>query len=74
LLTLNFVISRLLNQKARQGIPATDSPSVAMAATRVKTPLEKITCFKCQKKGHYQSHCPDADPVAVFAISENLAF
>lgn len=74
LLTLDFVISRLLNEEARQGIPAADSPSVAMAATRVKTPLEKITCFKCQKKGHYQSHCPDADPVAAFAVRENLAF
>lgn len=87
-LTLDLVISRLLNEEARQDIPTTDSRSVALAATRMKTPLTQITCFKCQKKGHYQSTCPDiALEVAAAAVPtgdycamcshrarENLAF
>ena len=74
-LTLDFVVSRLLNEEARQGIPASDPTSSAMAATRAKTPLSQITCFKCQKKGHYQSHCPDATTqTASAAIAENFAF
>ena len=75
-LTLDFVISRLLNEEARQGIPTTDSAPVALAATRTKTPLSEITCFKCHKKGHYQSHCPENNPLAAFAglATENLAF
>jgi hypothetical protein len=87
-LTLDFVVSRLLNEEARQGIPATDPHSVALAATRAKTPLAQITCFKCQKKGHYQSNCPDtALEIAAAAVPshdmclmcshkarENLAF
>jgi hypothetical protein len=68
----------LLNEEARQGIPTTDSAPVALAATRTrtKTPLSEITCFKCHKKGHYQSHCPENDSLAAFAglATENLAF
>jgi hypothetical protein len=75
LLTLNFVISHLLNEEAHQGIPAVNPSSSALAATHVKTPLAQITCFKCQKKGHYQLHCPDADTkITAIAIHENLAF
>jgi hypothetical protein len=75
-LMLDFVISHLLNEEARQGIPAVNPSSSALAATHVKTPLAQITCFKCQKKGHYQSHCPqDADTkITAVAIQENLAF
>ena len=74
-LTLDFVVSRLLNEEARQGIPATNSSSSAMVATRTKTPLAQITCFKCGKKGHYQSNCPDQDTkTASVAVEENLAF
>ena len=75
-LTLDFVISRLLNEEACQGIPTTDSAPVALTATRTKTPLSEITCFKCHKKGHYQSHCPENNPLAAFAglATENLAF
>ena len=75
-LTLHFVVSRLLNEEAHQGIPTINPPSVAMAATRVKTPFEQITCFKCGEKGHYKSHCPKVDSLAAFAGlgTENLAF
>lgn len=74
-LTLDSVVSRLLNEEARQTISTIDSSTSALAATRFKTPIAQITCFKCQKKGHYQTHCPDADPSsASLAAAENLAF
>ena len=75
-LRLDFIISRLFNEEACQGIPTTDSAPVALAATRTKTLLSQITCFKCQKKGHYQSHCPENDSLAAFAglTTESLAF
>ena len=75
LLTLDFVISRLLNEESCQGIPAPNTTSSALAATRAKTPISQIICFKCQKKGHYQSHCPDAETkVAAAVVKENFAF
>jgi hypothetical protein len=74
LLTLDFVISRLLNEEARQYIPTTDSRSVALATTRTKTPLAQITCFKCQKKGHYQSNCTDtAEEIAAAAVRNPIS-
>ena len=74
LLTLNFVISRLLNEESCQGVPAPDPTSSTMIATRFKTPISQITCFKCQKKGHYQSHCPDADTKTASIAVEHFAF
>ena len=73
-LTLDFVISHLLNEESRQGIPASEPSSSAMVATRAKTPISQITCFGCQKKGHYKSHCPDADTKTASLAVENLAF
>jgi hypothetical protein len=62
-LTLDYVITRVTNEEARQvqGRIANESEDGAMlsrARQRPRVPLESITCFKCQEKGHYQSHCP----------------
>lgn len=71
-LTLDYVVSRLLNEELRQvpdranrdTVPPirADPDNVAMAvaaASRIATPLARITCFKCGNKGHYQINCPD---------------
>ncbi|EIW62481.1 uncharacterized protein TRAVEDRAFT_93821, partial [Trametes versicolor FP-101664 SS1] len=65
-LTLDVVISRLLNDEVRQmsTIPApSETPAhdpVAAAAMRSEVlPKAKITCFFCDKQGHYKSECPD---------------
>lgn len=70
-LTLDYVVSRLLNEELRQvgdraardaSQARADHNNVAMSAvaSRVATPLARITCFKCGNKGHYQVNCPDA--------------
>ncbi|KAI9059947.1 hypothetical protein FKP32DRAFT_1679476 [Trametes sanguinea] len=69
-LSLEHVIQRLINEESRiaSSIPPPRASStrpprapddVALAATmKPRTPLERITCFKCAKKGHYQRDCP----------------
>ena len=66
-LTLDLVISRLLNEEVRQ---ITTAPSVkeddqikmeldeAMAVSCSK-PISEVLCFFCDKKGHYKSDCPE---------------
>lgn len=84
-LTLNYVITRLLNEEARQlqtvpTVPtsaADDASALAAAAARQssysrtsldsprpRTPLERITCFRCGQKGHYQGACSVPIPAA----------
>jgi len=68
-LDLDYVTNRLLNEESRQihsaapspspPSPPPDSAAYVASSSRRKTPLERITCFKCQQKGHYQSHCPN---------------
>ncbi|KAI5980357.1 hypothetical protein EDD15DRAFT_2147572, partial [Pisolithus albus] len=66
-LTLDYVITRLMNEEARQSHSSSvvDSESGALltsAQNRARlgrrVALENITCFNCGEKGHYQSHCP----------------
>ena len=60
-LTLDYVITRLLNEESRQLNGEASYAESALAARykpgEVKTVLSHITCWKCGKKGHYQSNC-----------------
>lgn len=67
LLTLNHVITRLLNEETRQ---AADTPEVkeepldqALAVTsgrpRRAVATSDVTCYFCDAKGHYKSECPE---------------
>ena len=70
LFTLEYVITRLLNEEARQSCTITPTASAASgnpndaayrASTTQKpknaTPIERITCYRCQGKGHYARNC-----------------
>jgi hypothetical protein len=74
LLTLNHVITRLLNEETRQ---ASNSPEAtsdtttdadeAMAVAPIhrnaarpsRAPSSDVTCFFCDGKGHFKSECPE---------------
>jgi hypothetical protein len=64
-LTVNHVITRLLNEETRQS-SSTDSPSStndtgdeAMAVTAARRDLALTACFFCDKRGHFKSDCPE---------------
>jgi hypothetical protein len=67
-LTVDYVITRLLNEESRQdgaSSPNHDifenvaaSVQAVDSARRPKRTLAFITCFGCGKKGHYQANCP----------------
>jgi hypothetical protein len=60
-LTLDYVIGRLLNEESRK-IPTSTREAAFRTDvnhSRPRRPVSEITCFNCQKKGHYQSDCPD---------------
>ena len=55
-LTLDFVITRLLNEEARQAGHSYES--TAMRAERVNKFGGNVQCFYCLEMGHYSSSCP----------------
>lgn len=68
-LTVKHVITRLLNEEARQkSSPSGDATPVApttaefeeaMAVIAARRAATDVTCFFCDKKGHFKSDCPD---------------
>ena len=59
--TLAYVITHIVNEHQRQQPhhqSTTDPTNVALAAIP-RRDLAHITCFKCGKKGHYPTNCPD---------------
>lgn len=60
ILTLDYVITQLLNEEIR---PAKQSTSTTTADPRdvalADTPVAKGTCFFCDKPGHYKDECPE---------------
>jgi hypothetical protein len=64
-LTLNFVITRLLNEEGRQAIPSFTSiktedldVNTALNASKFRSDVQ---CFYCLLKGHYASVCPQKE-------------
>ena|SRR6202789_1554679 len=66
-LTLDFVITRLLNEEGRQATPSfppvdikTEDPNVN-TALNVSKFRSDVQCFYCLLKGHYSSVCPQKE-------------
>lgn len=62
-LTLDFVITRLLNEEGRQVISADTIPEVKKeesdnAAMSAKPMRTDVQCFYCLEKGHFSNTCP----------------
>ena len=72
LLTSEHVISRLLNEEVRQSAHDSNKQKDTAFHANTKRPLDQITCYKCHKKGHYQSRCPEnSNDQARVAAAEN---
>jgi gag-polypeptide of LTR copia-type len=77
-LTLNFVITHLLNEQSQQSgsNPSHSSPDPGLTAAtlissgkpgsctgfQAHSNLTHITCYKYDQKGHFQANCPNPPP------------
>ena len=66
-LTLEFVITRLLNEEGRQATPSFSPVDVKSEDSDTHTALHvsklhsDVQCFYCLLKGHYASVCPQKE-------------
>src|SRR5258708_6740089 len=67
-LTVNHVITRLLNKETGQTsslgsftntTPSDAAVDEALAVIAARRDAADITCFFCDKKGHFKSDCPE---------------
>ncbi|KAJ6561034.1 hypothetical protein DFH09DRAFT_1160302 [Mycena vulgaris] len=66
-LTVEHVIARLLNEETHQNsspdsttsTPSDDALNGAMAVLAARRDVANVTCFFCDKKGHFKSDCPE---------------
>ncbi|KAJ7203822.1 hypothetical protein GGX14DRAFT_369237 [Mycena pura] len=64
---IDFVVGRLLNEEQRQEteiggvMPSYGESTTALNANT--RDMSRVTCFKCHKRGHYQSQCPEPGPL-----------
>jgi hypothetical protein len=66
---LEFVIGRLLNEEVRQEseFSTTPFPETSALAVRAFRDKSRITCWKCQKLGHFQNECTEPGPLVAAA-------
>jgi len=64
-LTVDYVTTHLLNAETQQNLNpragsanTPDPNNLALQVTKVPTPIEQVTCYFCDAKGHYKSDCP----------------
>jgi hypothetical protein len=60
----DFVVQRCINEEARQISSASSAQSSGQnsafsAVSKPKKDKKDVTCFRCGKKGHYQSECKE---------------
>jgi hypothetical protein len=85
-LTLDYVITRLLNEETRQNgtTPPTvtetksnlDAAFAAYLSGRHPRDLSQIVCFNCGKKGHFQSSCrePKKETAATAIVEDDASW
>ncbi|KAJ3964582.1 hypothetical protein EV361DRAFT_955811 [Lentinula raphanica] len=65
---IDYVTARLVNFERTygKGMPPTlvpgDGLSTNAMIARNRRPLSEVICYRCGKKGHFQSNCPELPP------------